>query len=446
MSTKKYIDAEKGWIDSLLNETPIVEGEKVSVEPIIDIDPEIEKEIALLQEAKLSEKIKEIKLVEVKEEKPPIEIADELGSFFTAITEEKSDLTEKIKKEEAKIAGLEDLFKDLSKAKKKKKVEKKKVLLVEPEEEVFDVVPKSDIEVSETVEAESINEYKAPDNMIDEVKKKIASMKNATELDKDRIRKLESIDSLDKLKAEFLSFRDTVSKQMGTIGGGGETQLKYLDDVDISSALVDKRVLQYDSATGKFVGTTLETEDLVLNGTDANGSNAGDRVVLDGTDSSSSNAGDGLDLQDGTFGGGIDLSGVDQDVLPSTSDTYDLGSTTKRWNDLYLSGDTIDLAGATISSDGTGTISIAASGATLPANSKAGDNELAVMGSTATGTLSQPIRRVDFFSAAGGLNTANATFEFNASIDQRYPFLDSSTFTLANGSALAEPGITIFQL
>ena len=444
MSTKKYIDGEKGWIDALLNETPIVEGEKISIESVIDIDPEIEKEIALIQEAKLSEKIEEIKLVK---EPQSVESSDELGGFFAAITEEKADLTEKIKKEEVKIAGLEDLFTQLSTAKKKKKVEKKKkVLLLEPEEKVFDVVPKSAIEASEIVEAESINEYKAPDNMIDEVKKKIASMKNATELDKDRIRKLESIDSLDKLKVEFLSFRDTVSKQMGTIGGGGETQLKYLDDVDISSALIDKRVLQYDSATGKFVGTTLETEDLVLNGTDASGSNAGDRVVLDGTDSSSSNAGDGLDLQDGTFGGGIDLSAVDQDILPSTSDTYDLGSTSRRWRDIYLSAESIDLAGATISSDGTGAISIAATGATLPANSKAGDNELAVMGSTATGTLSQPIRRVDFFSAAGGLSTANSEFEFKASVDKRYAFIDSSTFTLANGNLLADTGITLFQL
>ena len=60
MSTQKYIDGEKGWIDSLLSGTPIVEGEKGSIEPVIDIDPEIEKEITLIQESKLSEKIKEI--------------------------------------------------------------------------------------------------------------------------------------------------------------------------------------------------------------------------------------------------------------------------------------------------------------------------------------------------------------------------------------------------
>jgi len=457
MSTKKYIDSEKGWIDSLLNRAPIVEGKKITVESVVDIDPEIEREIAQLQEAKFSEKIKEIKLVEDKTQPLP-KLAEELGSFFGAITKAKIDLTEKIEKEEVKIAGLEELFTDLSTVKKKKKVEKKKVLLLEPEEvtsewdkkqqevdEELEAVAKQ-IEERESLEAEPINEYKAPYNLIDEVKKKITSMKNATELDKDRIRKLESIDSLDILKKEFLSFRDTVSKQMGTIGGGGETQLRYLDDVDISSALIDKRVLQYDSATGKFVGTTLETEDLILNATDASGSNAGDRLVLDGTDSSSSNAGDGLDLQDGTFGG-IDLGAVDQDVLPSTSNTYNLGSSSKRWKDIFLSSDSIDLAGATISSDGTGAISIAATGATLPKGSKTEDgNELAVMGATSTGTLSQPIRNVNFYSAAGGLSTANATFEFNASVDERYTFIDSKTFTLANGDALTDEGITLFQL
>ena len=141
-------------------------------------------------------------------------------------------------------------------------------------------------------------------------------MKVANELDKDRLRTLDNITSLDEMKKEFVKFREVVTKQMASIGGGGEVNLAKLDDVDTASALVDKRVLQYDSATGKFIGTTLETEDLVLNGTDASGSNAGDRVVLDGTDSSSSNAGDGIDLQDGTFGGTVDLSAVDQDIIP----------------------------------------------------------------------------------------------------------------------------------
>ena len=39
--------------------------------------------------------------------------------------------------------------------------------------------------------------------------------------------------------------------------------------------------------------------------------------------------------------------------MPSVDITYDLGSTTKRWRDLYLSGSTINLGGAVIKADAT---------------------------------------------------------------------------------------------
>ena len=268
-------------------------------------------------------------------------------------------------------------------------------------------------------------------------------MKVANELDKDKLKTLDKITSLDEMKKEFVKFKDVVTKQMSSIGGGGEVKLSKLDDIDTDSALVDKRVLQYDGATGKFIGTTLETEDLVLNATDASGSDAGDRVVLDGTDSSSSNEGDGIDLQDGTFGASTDFSAVDQDIIPDQNNLRNLGSASKRFNDLFLAGDTIDLAGATISSDGTGSISIAATGATLPAGSKAGDNQLAVVSSS--GETLQPARIVPFFTASGGLSTKNTDFEFNATIETRTTFTGTKTFTLANGSSLTDTDSTIFQ-
>ena len=269
-------------------------------------------------------------------------------------------------------------------------------------------------------------------------------MKVANELDKEKLKTLDRITSLDEMKKEFVRFKEVVTKQMGSIGGGGEVNLAKLDDVDTDTALIDKRVLQYDGTTGKFVGTTLETEDLILDGTDASGSNAGDRLVMDGTDSSSSNAGDGVDLQDGTFGApALDLSAVDQDILPDTNNARNLGSATKRWNDLFLAGDTIDLAGATISSDGTGSISIAATGATLPAGSKAGTNPIAIVSSS--GETLQPATLVPFFTASEGLNTKNTDFEFNSSIDTRMTFTGTKTFTLASGNLLTDSDTTIFQ-
>jgi hypothetical protein len=40
-------------------------------------------------------------------------------------------------------------------------------------------------------------------------------------------------------------------------------------------------------------------------------------------------------------GGNIDLSAVDQHVIPATDSTYDLGSSTKQWRSLYVSTDTV---------------------------------------------------------------------------------------------------------
>ena len=402
---------------------------------MIDIDPDIEKQISLIQEEKLNSKIKEdIKKVVKVKEKPEEKLVD----FFSIIADEKKQTKERVVKSEKKIADIEELFSSLKKETKKVKPKKKKELLLEPEKEIKE----EEQTVSETLQDE-LEPIESKEDIIDKVTKKLSEMKVANELDKEKLKTLDRITSLDEMKKEFVKFKDVVTKQMGSIGGGGEVNLARLDDVDTDTALIDKRVLQYDGTTGKFVGTTLETEDLVLNGTDASGSNAGDRLVMDGTDSSSSNAGDGIDLQDGTFGGTVDLSRVDQDIIPDSTNSRSLGSATNRWNDLFLSGDTIDLAGATISADGTGTIAISATGATLPAGSKAGSNELAVISSS--GETLQPTRVVPFFTASGGLNTKNTDFEFNATIETRTTFTGTKTFTLAYGSTLTDSDSTIFQ-
>lgn len=143
-------------------------------------------------------------------------------------------------------------------------------------------------------------------------------------------------------------------------------------------------------------------------------------------------------------GGSADFSAVGEHLLPELNITYDLGSTSKRWRDLYLSGDTIDLAGSTISSDGTGTISISAGGVTLPNNSQVvSGNKLAI--TSESGGVGQAIVLVKFFSEAGGLSTANTTFEFNGTVENRPVFQGSKTFTFANGSAFANAEITLFQ-
>ena len=233
-STQHYIDNERNFIANISQKQPkeVIEF-KTAILPMVEqveIDVDIEKEIAQLQEAKINEGIKKV---------VPVDFDAELGSFFSSIAEEKNQLKEKVKKEVVKIDALENLFNELSSV-KKKKVVKKKVLLVEPEK------------IEEPVVEEVIVE-KTPAELttIERVSKQLSEMQVATELDKDKLRGLESIDSLEKLKKEFLNFKDIVAVQMGTIGGGGSVRILDNEDVDISS-IGNGKILEYNSTTEKM--------------------------------------------------------------------------------------------------------------------------------------------------------------------------------------------------
>ena len=235
-STQHYIDNERNFIANISQNQPteVIEF-KTAILPVVeqvDIDTDIEREITKLQEAKINEGIKKV---------VPVDFDAELGNFFSSIAEEKNQLKEKVKKEVVKIDALEDLFKELSSVKKKKVVKKKeKVLLVEPEK------------IEEPVIEEVIVE-KTPAELttIERVSKQLSEMQVATELDKDKLRGLESIDSLEKLKKEFLNFKDIVAVQMGTIGGGGSVRILDNEDVDISS-IGNGKILEYNSTTEKM--------------------------------------------------------------------------------------------------------------------------------------------------------------------------------------------------
>jgi hypothetical protein len=60
--------------------------------------------------------------------------------------------------------------------------------------------------------------------------------------------------TLDQLKEHYRLFINRIQQQLSTIGGGGETRLEFLDDIDRNSAKVNGRFLKYDSASGKWIG------------------------------------------------------------------------------------------------------------------------------------------------------------------------------------------------
>ena len=219
-STQRYIDGEKNWISTFTGKDPIVDKKitgQVSVIEEIDIDADIEKQITQLQEAKLKVAETEIDLLTNISKKQAIEevsVQNELTDFFSTISSEKKELKNKVKKEEVKIAEVEKLFKALNEPKKEKKVKKKKELLLEPEK----------IEKIEEPVVENVVE-KTPEELtiIDKVSKQLSDMRVAKQLDENKLKSLESVDTLDKLKREFLNFKDRVAQQMQFTGGGLDT-------------------------------------------------------------------------------------------------------------------------------------------------------------------------------------------------------------------------------
>ena len=244
MSTKDYLDSK--WPD--LHSQPTIEK---PITEVNEIDEDIEKQIRQLQEQKFNKGIQNVLPKEVDL------LGHRLDSFLSTVKVEKQQLEEKVKKEEIKIGALEDLFSTL-KQEKKKPVEEKKV---EPKVEIKKEPKKVEANAIKTQEIEaasSVLEYLLPkeveeydDNIIDKVSKQISEMKVANELEKDKISKLRSIDTLEKLTEEFLRFKNVTSVQLSTLGGGGSTRILDNDDVDISS-IGDGKILEYNSTTQKM--------------------------------------------------------------------------------------------------------------------------------------------------------------------------------------------------
>ena len=60
--------------------------------------------------------------------------------------------------------------------------------------------------------------------------------------------------TLDKFQEHYNLFVNRIQKQLSTLGGGGAVNIRDMDDIDRSSAMVNGKVLEYDSSTGKWKG------------------------------------------------------------------------------------------------------------------------------------------------------------------------------------------------
>ena len=56
------------------------------------------------------------------------------------------------------------------------------------------------------------------------------------------------------LQKHYKIFIERIQQQLSTLGGGGETRLEFLDDVNRDSVKVDNKFLRYDAPTEKWIG------------------------------------------------------------------------------------------------------------------------------------------------------------------------------------------------
>ena len=193
----------------------------------------------------------------------------------------------------------------------------------------------------------------------------------------------------------------------------------------------------YDDSTSEFTGYTAATNNSeVFSGTRMN-ANFGSTTVV-ALNATGATTLDGAVTLGNATGDDIVVTGrIASHVVPKTNDTYDLGTASLRYRELFLSGSTINLGGATISSDGTGTISIAATGAVLPSGSKIGSDNITVAG--ADGQIK---RTIPLFTQTSGLGTAAVNFTMKASGVSELLFTD---FTLSTGSNITTQERTFFS-
>jgi hypothetical protein len=186
---------------------------------------------------------------------------------FAAIKKEQKEKKIEEKREQESIVGeisLDSIFEEvtnLKKETKKKKVQEQKTVKAfekwlysetpkEQEQIIDDVIEESLDEVLEVLE-EHKEELKEP-TLIERSLGLLAEPSNV-KVQQDPITPLDQkFATLDDLHKHYSTFLSRIQQQLSTLGGGGETRLRYLDDVvgiATNSGAYNNKFLQWNSTT-----------------------------------------------------------------------------------------------------------------------------------------------------------------------------------------------------
>lgn len=213
---------------------------------------------------------------------------------------------------------------------------------------------------------------------------------------------------------------------------------RYVFDVVVESPAGEKfRVMEgmITVTAGVTSGATTTTDELILSQLQQTLSLvSNDLSISDGNTVSftTDNVGEGSNLYYTDARVQTKLGNVSGDIIPDTDVAYNIGSATNRFNDLYLSGTTINLGNATISSpDGT---SLLLNG---------GDLALKTYVDTSIGGLTIPtdINELTDNSnlLSGGVGTLQAVTDLGATSTNKLTLADGITLDATNVSYTVQP-------
>jgi hypothetical protein len=191
-------------------------------------------------------------------------MSENLSDFFKLLAEEK-----KRKKEEFNSVvgdlGLDTLFNEfatLKKKEKEKKVKEEKTVKAF-ENWLYSETPKKQEQIIEDVIEESLDEVlevledhkEEPKEELIEKSLGLLAEPSNTKVQQDPITPLDQkFATLDDLQKHYSTFLSRIQQQLSTVGGGGETKLRYLDDIvgiATNSSAYNGRYLQWNSTNNK---------------------------------------------------------------------------------------------------------------------------------------------------------------------------------------------------
>ena len=194
-------------------------------------------------------------------------MSSELTDFFKLLAEDKK----KKKEEFDSVVGdleLDSLFSEFATLKKKQKETKKKKIQEQKtvrafEKWLYSDTPKEQEQIIEDVIEESLEEVleiiedhkeEPKDQLIEKSLGLLAEPSNVKQKNDPLTPLDQKFATLDDLQKHYSTFLSRIQQQLSTVGGGGETRLRYLDDVvgiATNPGAYDQKFLQWNSTTNK---------------------------------------------------------------------------------------------------------------------------------------------------------------------------------------------------